>query len=404
MKVLILHHHFKVPQKGGAIRSYYLAKALVDRGHCVVVMTAHNTNKYAYEMVDGIHVHWLPVEYENSFGFVDRSLSFLKFIKAVITRPAIFKDVDICYAISVPVTIGIAARWIKWRYHIPYIFEVGDLWPDAPIELGFVKNPIFKKFLFALERWVYRKADLIVSLSPTIKNKVAERAPGKKVHVLPNMADTCFYKPARKVLAQEEHYTPQDKFVVSYIGALGLANGLIHFLECALACQQANLPLEFLLCGDGAMLNALKNRSEQMGIKNLSFVPFQNRDGVREILNASDAVFVSYLPLPILETGSPNKYFDGLAAGKLLVINFGGWIRDEIEKNECGIFVNPSMPEDFVYKIQPFLNDISHLERYQRSARALAERCYSRKQLSDEFVSIVTNHSKLNEEILSEKL
>ncbi|MFZ6010103.1 MAG: glycosyltransferase WbuB, partial [Bacteroidota bacterium] len=80
MKVLILHQHFNTPQKGGAIRSYYLAKALISEGMKVIVITAHNQNQYRNENVEGIDVHYLPVSYDNRFGFYKRSSSFLRYV------------------------------------------------------------------------------------------------------------------------------------------------------------------------------------------------------------------------------------------------------------------------------------------------------------------------------------
>ena len=76
VKVLILHQHFKIPTIGGAIRSYYLARALVERGVGVVVITGHNEKYYRSENIDGIQVHYLPVPYDNRFGFYRRIFSF----------------------------------------------------------------------------------------------------------------------------------------------------------------------------------------------------------------------------------------------------------------------------------------------------------------------------------------
>ena len=123
-------------------------------------------------------------------------------------------------------------------------------------------------------------------------------------------------------------------------------------------------------------------------LRNFSFIPFQNREGVRELMNVTDAVFISYKPVPILETGSPNKYFDGLASGKLIIINFGGWIKDEIEAQKCGFYVDAANPNDFVGKIGPFVNSPERLIESQRASRTLAESKYSRKILSKKFVGI----------------
>jgi glycosyltransferase involved in cell wall biosynthesis len=164
-----------------------------------------------------------------------------------------------------------------------------------------------------------------------------------------------------------------------------VANGLDYFLECANISRKANLPIQFLLCGDGALQSRLQASAKRLDLRNLAFLGFQNRNAVRQVMNVTDAVFVCYKNFPILETGSPNKYFDGLAAGKVIIVNFGGWIKQEIEEMRCGVYVNPLQPADFVERIGPFLKDEKLLKEYQSAARALGESRYSRKKLSEEF-------------------
>jgi glycosyltransferase involved in cell wall biosynthesis len=392
VKILILHHYFKTPQSGGAIRSYYLAKALVAKGHRVAVITTHNEKIYRQENYEGIEVHYLPIAYENRFGFYARGWAFVKFIFASVSAAKRFRDFDFCYAISVPLTIGISALWIKQKYKIPFYFEVGDLWPDAPIQLGFVQNYLLKTFLLRLEKDIYKSAKAIVALSPAIKSAIEKKVPGKKVVLIPNMADTEFYKPETKSISIEKKFQVEDKFVISYVGALGMANGLDYFLECARAAQKNSLPVHFLLCGEGAMADYLAQATIKLQLDNLSIIPFQNRQGVKEIMNVTDASFICYKPVAILETGSPNKYFDALAAGKLILINFGGWIRKEIEENQCGVFLNPHQPSEFARKIFPFIESSELLLENQQRARQLAEGKYSRKKLSETFISLFQSH------------
>lgn len=388
MKVVILHQHFKSPAKGGAIRSYYLAKALVGQTIDVTVIAGYAGKQYVRENTEGFTVCYLPVDYDNRFGFSARIRSFLKYVWEVIKRPGLFKNADVCYAISTPLTTGLAAIWIKWWYRIPFIFEVGDLWPDAPIQLGFVKNPVLKWMLFRLEKTIYQSAQSIVGLSPAIRNTVQTRVPLKQVHLIPNMADTEFYRPEPKNEQTAQRLGLSGKFVVSYLGAIGFANGLDYYLECARASERAGLPVHFLLCGDGAMLDNLKNSMSRLNLRNFSFIPFQNREGVREIMNVTDAALICYRQVRVLETGSPNKYFDALAAGKLVIINFNGWIREEMEKHQCGIFVDPRHPTDFVKKITPFVEDVEKLRMFQKVGRTLAENTYSRKILGKRFAGV----------------
>ncbi len=387
-KILIVHQHFRTPQEGGAVRSYYLAKALVDSGVHTVVVTACNEGTRSTRIVDGIHVCYLPVSYENRFGFYRRLLSFYGFTRAAVKVAAEHRDADVVYAISTPLSTGLAARSIKRRYGVPYVFEVGDLWPDVPIEMGIIRNSFLKELLYRVERTIYSDASVIVALSESIREGIAKKISGKQIHLIPNMADTVSFRPTKKGRKLEEKFDSIGRFVVSYIGALGLANGLHHFLNCAAVSQTDGLPVRFIVCGAGAMEGELKSHARKMGLTNLMFVPFRNREGVQEVMSVTDANFISYLPVEILQTGSPNKYFDGLAAGKLTIINFRGWIKDEIEREQCGVFVDPKDPADFVRKLRPFLEE-DKLKTFGEHARALAERKYSRKNLGAQYADLL---------------
>lgn len=381
----MLHHHFKTPQTGGSLRSYYLAKALVDKGITTVMITTHNGSTVKKEMVDGIEVHYLPIAYDNSFGFVKRIRSFLKFVGSIVREAGQFKDSDVCYAISTPLTIGLAAIWIKNRYKIPYIFEVGDLWPDAPVQLGIVKNPLLKMALFKLERSIYKRAKSIVALSDVMKAEIQKKISGKKIAVIPNMADVDFYEPEEKRSDLEAKFGVSGKFVVSYIGTVGLANGLDNFLACAERALETTTTktIHFLICGEGAELARLKKMAEAKSLRNLSFIPFQDREGAREVMNVTDAAFVSFKNEPVLETGSPIKYFDGLASGKLMIVNVGGWMKEEIERTGCGIAIKEA--DEFIEKILPFISNPEKLTLAKNASRKLAEEVYSRERLGENF-------------------
>ncbi|HEX8060951.1 MAG TPA: glycosyltransferase family 4 protein [Cyclobacteriaceae bacterium] len=389
MKILILHQHFKTPLTGGAIRSWYLAKGLVESGHQPIVITSHNEKNYVHTTIDGIEIHYLPIAYDNAFDYYRRGVAFLRFVYGSIRVAARIQEVDRIYAISVPLTIAFVARWTSFRKGIPYFFEVGDLWPDAPIDMGFIRNPLMKSMLYSTERTAYRKAEAVVALSPPIKEAILRKVPEAKVVMIPNMADCEYYKPGEKNSELVKQFGVQGKFVVSYIGSIGLANGLDYLLECANVCRKAALPVHFMVCGTGALLERLKGNARQLGLQNITFTGFINRDGVRGVMNITDAVFVCYKDLPILETGSPNKFFDGLAAGKLIVINFGGWIKKEIEENRCGVAVSKSDPTTFINKIRTFITDPDLLKEYQMNARKLAEAKYDRKVLIRKWISFL---------------
>lgn len=300
-----------------------------------------------------------------------------------------FRTYDLCYAISTPLTIGLPAGWLKMRYGIPYRFEVGDLWPEVPIRLGFVNNPLLQAVLRGFEKLMYLQAQDIVALSPAIQAAIQHRVPHRVVHLIPNMADTDFYRPQEKPAAAEQKLGVKNRFVVSYLGALGYANGLDFLLECANACRKAGAPIHFLVGGEGAHENRLRETARRMQLPNITFLGQLSREHVREVLAVTDAALISYRTEPVLETGSPNKFFDGLAAGKLVIINFSGWIREEIEQEQCGIWINPQRPSELVTKLEPFWQEPALLKRYQSRARSLAERTYARAVLSRKLVAAI---------------
>ena len=242
-----------------------------------------------------------------------------------------------------------------------------------------------------MERRIYHGASGLVALSMPIREQLAQRAPGKSMALIPNLADTDFFKPAGKDGRRETSMGLSGKFVISYFGAIGLANGLEFFLSCANFAQNSALPVHFILCGEGARLPDLKADATKNDLRNLTILPFTNREGIRQLMNVTDACFVSYLNVPILETGSPHKYFDGLAAGKLMLINVGGWMKDELEEERCGISIRCA--EDFTKQIEPFLSDPEYLKGYQERARILAEKKYNRENLSGRWVNFLINQS-----------
>ena len=142
MKIIYVHQLFKTPSEGGGIRSYYLAKELVENGHEVHMITTHNELNSKVS-IDGIQVHYLKVPYDNSFGFLRRLWAYGKFVLGARRKAKKIANADLAYVMTTPLTTGWIATWMKRKLGINYFFEVGDLWPDVPIEMGVIKNSYF---------------------------------------------------------------------------------------------------------------------------------------------------------------------------------------------------------------------------------------------------------------------
>jgi glycosyltransferase involved in cell wall biosynthesis len=298
------------------------------------------------------------------------------------------RRVSLCYAVSTPLTTGIIALLLKYFHRIPYYFEVGDLWPLAPVQMGVIRNPLLKRALFSLEKTIYRNARKIVALSPGIRQEIEKIVPASKIHLIPNMADTDFFQPEKKQKALEQQYGVENKWVITYFGTIGKANQLDYLLEAALQCQRQSRQVAFLVVGKGAELPRLQQLVTSYSLHNLQFLPHCDKYALRSILNVTDAVYISFARIPVLETGSPNKFFDALAAGKICLVNFGGWIRELVESQICGKYTDPEQPGSFYAAIEPFLRDPALKNRYQQNARQLAEEHFSRTLLTEQFVDL----------------
>lgn len=388
MKILYIHQYFKTPDEGGANRSYFMAQALKAKGHEVEILTAHNEQKAISSTVDGLKVHYLPVQYENQFGFLKRIKAFLHFI--ILSKSFISKhnDYDKIIVTSTPLTVGFIATWAQKKYNIPYIFEVRDLWPEAPIQMGAIKNPLLKIWLEKHELKFYKNAERVIALSPGMRNHIEKRAPNVKVELIPNVADCDFFE---RVEEKEENlvlqYGVKNKFVVSYFGAVGPVNDLMSLIKCAELSM--HLPIRFLIMGEGSSLKEIKNYVAKNQLKNIFFIPYGTKEEVKDVMNVTDACYVSFLHKPVLRTNSPNKFFDAIASGKLIITNIQGWIRGLVEKRHIGFFADSDFPAEFGEKIKPFIDSPELLKKYQKASRDTAEQFFSRRELSHHFVQAI---------------
>lgn len=395
-RILYIHQYFKTPEEGGAIRSYYLAKGLVEQGFSVEMLTAHSEKIPTHTQIDGINVHYLPVPYSNEMGFVKRLFSFYRFVKLAKKYIPQIKDIDLAYITSTPLTVGYLGLWLKNKKNIPYVFEVRDLWPTAPIEIGVIKGSLFKKYLYRLEKKIYQNAERIVALSPDMQKWIEEVAPSQTVDVIPNMADCAFFQQENKDPRLEAFYHAQNKFVITYFGSIGTTNHLEYLLDIAALCQEQQLNVAFKIVGKGSRKSHIKLLSYLKKLHNVSFVGYLNKEGVKRILNITDATYVCFANFPVLGSNSPNKLFDSLAAGKLTLVNTTGWTKKLVEDHACGFYAQPENPQEFVNQLMPFLDNRELLATYKDNARAVAESFYSKKNQISKLSQVLQQTKHIN--------
>jgi glycosyltransferase involved in cell wall biosynthesis len=380
MRVIYVHQYFKTPEEGGAIRSYHLAKGLVDAGIEVEMITAHNKNYYDFRKVDGVKVHYLPVAYQHSFGTFKRIASFLRFVSQAKKLIRKLPRPDLFYLTSTPLTVGRIGLWAKKTLAVPYIFEVRDLWPEAPIQVGVIRNKWLKKALYQWEEKIYHQALQIVALSPGIRNYIVKKKPMAKTVLIPNFSDIGFFSPTKKDPRTLNRWGLKEKFTLAYTGALGAVNALQNFLFLAKEAQHQGKDWQFVMMGQGAKEKELKQLARDLQLANVRFFPFGSKERVRELLSVTDMAYISFDHLPVLRTNSPNKFFDALAAGKAIVTNHKGWVTNLIKEHQLGCCHHPEDHKKAIQKIAAFADDPTLLQSAQKGARALAENHFSKER------------------------
>jgi len=394
MKILYLHQYFKTPSHPGGIRSYWISQELITRGHEVIMIAGSQniTKRKEEKTIDDIKVIYLKVPYNNTMGIVQRMISFIKFMLRSTHEALKQKDVDLVVATSTPLTIGFPALVVNWLKKTPYLFEVRDLWPEVPIQMGGLKNPILRKLAVAFEKQIYKKAKHIVALSPGMKDGVvATGTTPEKVSMIPNMAKIDKFRTheINTSIYKKFNLNPVS-FKVIYFGAMGLANGLEYIIRAANKLKEQNIKnIDFIFLGDGAVKEKLKADVKTKELFNVHFLGEFPMNETSEIVNACDISLVTFSNLPILATNSPNKLFDSLSAGKPIIVNSNGWTKEMVETHECGFYVDATKPAELAELLVQIKDKKSKLEEMGQNARKLAETKYDKSILCKKFAEVV---------------
>ncbi|HWB77050.1 MAG TPA: glycosyltransferase family 4 protein [Nannocystaceae bacterium] len=393
MRILYLHQYFVSPDAAGGTRSYELARRMVARGHEVTLVTSNammpkqwrDLDRVTETEMDGIRLVVLPVKYANQMSYKARMVAFARFA-AMATREAVQRKADVVFATSTPLTIAVPGLAASLGQKIPMVFEVRDLWPELPIAMGALKNPLMRVAARGLEWLAYHGSARVVALSPGMADGVAARGiPREHIHVIPNACDVAAFANAD---AQAEGVRarlglPQGPLVL-YAGTFGAINDVPWLVDVAAAAKASGSPLSFAFVGDGAGKAELLARAQSRGVLGdrvhvLPPVPKREMPGLLGCATIATSLF---MPLPEMQANSANKFFDALAAGKPLAINYGGWHAELLGTSGAGIAMPHRDPAHSAAMLHAFAHDELALARARTAAHALATTRFDRDRLA----------------------
>jgi glycosyltransferase involved in cell wall biosynthesis len=397
MKILYLHQYFNTPDMSGGTRSYEMARRFVAQGHEVHMITSwrepRDDQAWFENQVAGIHIHWLPVEYSNHMSFADRIKAFFKFaFKSA--RKAVEIKADVVFATSTPLTIALPAVYAAKKQKIPMVFEIRDLWPELPIAMGALKNPITRFLAKRLELFAYRNAASIVALSPGMKDGVLRTGyPSNKVAVIPNSSDIELFRVDSSLgeAFRAKRDWLGDKPLLIYTGTFGLINGVGYMVDLAEALSKLNSDVRILLIGGGAEFNKVTERAEASGVlnHNLFIEKSLPKKEIPAVLSAATMASALFIDKPEMRPNSANKFFDALASGTPLMINYGGWMHELIEARGCGLAMWKKQIDQVAKELDQKMHDAEWLKQASQSAMKLAEESFDRDVLAKQLLAVL---------------
>jgi glycosyltransferase involved in cell wall biosynthesis len=397
MRITYLHQYFNTPSMPGGTRSYEMARRFVAMGHEVQVITSlrEEGQGKGWLISDeaGIKVHWIAVPYSNRMSFGQRLRAF--FLFALRSAPyAAALDADIVFATSTPLTIAFPGVYAAWRLKAPLVFEVRDLWPEMPIAMGALKGPLRLRAARALESWAYRNSSAVVALSPGMKQGVVNAGyPPSNIAVIPNSSDNLEFRfdPGAANTFRAKRSWLDDRPLLVYAGTFGRVNGVGYLVDLAKALFTLGSDIRLLLVGDGAECKSIIHNARQVGVyqQNLFVEDRVSKREVTQLFSAATMVSSVFIDLPEMRANSANKFFDGLAAGKPVFLNYGGWMHDLVTAHRCGVCAWGRPVDEVARELHIRLHDADWLRAAGLASRHLAETYFDRDVLAGQLEKVL---------------
>ncbi|MFI7545271.1 glycosyltransferase family 4 protein [Actinoplanes sp. NPDC049599] len=397
MRIVYIHQYYCNPTMTGGIRSYEQARRLVARGHEVHVITTDITGGrrslgWRRTDDDGIQVHWFSVPYSNHMSFAQRLRAFAEFMIVAAVKATVLKA-DLVFATSTPLTVAVPGVLAAKLRRVPFVFEVRDLWPEVPIEMGVLRNPVARWLAGALANLAYRSAEEVVALSPGMAAGVTARRPGTRTTVIPNAADLAMFEVAPEAVRgfRERHRWLGDRPLIVYTGALGRVNGVEYLVRAARRMAETDAEAQVLIVGHGKEWDETKRLAAEYGLLDRTVHMWEQvpKADLPVILGAATLSSSFVRPIRALWDNSANKFFDALAASRPIAVNYGGWQADLLTETGAGLVLDPYDADGAGVLLAAHLRDEVWLKQAREAAHRLAVERFSRDLLFAQFEAVL---------------
>jgi colanic acid biosynthesis glycosyl transferase WcaI len=408
VKILYVSQYFPPEMGAPSARAAELSRHWASGGHQVTVLTGfpnHPTGVVPLEYrskfrrlvmretVDGVNVvrTWL-LPFPNRKAY-ERMLNYSSFCLSAASTGLITSSPDVVIATSPQLLVGLSGWWLARCKRVPFVFEVRDLWPESLAAVGMGNGDgLLHHSLAKIAGFLYRHSDRIVVVTPAFEEYLVEhwKVPRGKISVVENGVETDLFSPQSADPNLRRELRAEGKFVVAYIGTMGMAHGLETLVEAASRLQQSSPGVLFLLVGEGADKQRILSLATSRGLTNLRFVDQQPREKIPGYICASDVCLVLLKKTDLFKTVIPTKMLEFMACARPVILGVEGQAREIVEKAQAGVCIEPENASDLVAAVTRLAQDAALREAMGRGGRRHILSRYSRQRTAETYIEVLS--------------
>jgi glycosyltransferase involved in cell wall biosynthesis len=375
MHILFLTDNFPPEGNAPATRTYEHAREWVKLGHKVTIITGapnfpegkvfdgYKNSWFSISELEGIEVRRVKTYITANEGFAKRILDFMSFMVTSFIAGLFVKKPDVIIGTSPQFFTAVSAWALSVIKFKPFVFELRDIWPASISAVGAMKGSLAIRILEKVEMFLYKRAKLIVSVTHSFRSELISRGiKAEKIKVVLNGVDLSQYQRANEKDKQySKKYELEDKFVVGYVGTHGLAHALEYIVESAKLLQ--DLPdVVILFAGGGAAKVGLESSVKEQGLKNVVFIPRQDKKDMPRLWSLCDISLISLKNADLFKTVIPSKIFESMGMGLPMIMTAPeGESSELIKKANSGLVVEPESPVAVANAVKTLYSDSSKL-------------------------------------------
>jgi glycosyltransferase involved in cell wall biosynthesis len=376
---IVLTTDYFPPHIGGVETvTYELARQLSQMGHKVAVITLSTDNKRPVESISGMRVYEAKSHESTRLLGVQSAFSSAtgRLIRNVCRREA----ADILHANNLYYFTTIAATANKKSLKLPLVTTL-HIGTTSLLDGGVrVLTKLYEK---SVGRWILSRSDHIIAVSNAVKSYArALNVADSKISVIPNGIDIHENRP------NPTRRKEDARVRVAFVGRLISNKGPQYLVEAAPTVLRDFPAVEFLIVGEGPMLDALRSRARALGVSDsirfLRAVP-----SVSAFLRECD-LYVR----PSLTEGMPLTVLEAMASGVPTIATCIEGTTEILAHGNTGFLVDPKNVDQLRFYISRLVGDSKLRMRMGKRAREIMEK-------HNDWVSVATQTSRVYESVLT---